>query len=176
MSTRRIMPAAPTCTCAAFRAELAAAAERERGLREELASARAQHAGPVAEPGVRYCDRCDGVGWHEGGPKLATTCDDCGGTGVVGDPDAVLAHVAREHAEVAAIGERVAKRVGETIARVKAERERDAARARIARATEAAEALRVRVNADGGALAGSLWEAVDDVLRALAGDDAGGAL
>lgn len=28
------------------------------------------------------CDRCDGVGWYEGAPKLQNTCEDCNGTGV----------------------------------------------------------------------------------------------
>lgn len=29
------------------------------------------------------CDMCDGCGWYEGGPTLATTCHVCEGTGIV---------------------------------------------------------------------------------------------
>ena len=29
------------------------------------------------------CDRCDGVGWYEGGKTLKTTCERCHGTGKV---------------------------------------------------------------------------------------------
>lgn len=29
------------------------------------------------------CDRCDGCGWHEGGPLLKNPCLQCGGTGLV---------------------------------------------------------------------------------------------
>lgn len=29
------------------------------------------------------CDRCDGIGWHEGGMVLETTCQRCGGSGVI---------------------------------------------------------------------------------------------
>lgn len=31
----------------------------------------------------KYCDRCDGCGWYEGGPTLMTQCEVCDGTGVV---------------------------------------------------------------------------------------------
>jgi len=33
---------------------------------------------------VQYCDRCDGVGWYEGGKTLQTTCEACAGTGYKG--------------------------------------------------------------------------------------------
>ena len=29
------------------------------------------------------CDFCDGCGWYEGGITIMTTCEKCGGTGVV---------------------------------------------------------------------------------------------
>jgi len=32
---------------------------------------------------VIECDRCDGVGWYEGGEALQTQCEECGGTGVI---------------------------------------------------------------------------------------------
>jgi hypothetical protein len=31
----------------------------------------------------KYCDRCDGCGWYEGGEFLQTTCEKCNGTGIV---------------------------------------------------------------------------------------------
>lgn len=35
------------------------------------------------KPDLWECDRCDGVGWYEGGETLCTHCEICDGTGVV---------------------------------------------------------------------------------------------
>lgn len=32
-------------------------------------------------PSKEYCDRCNGVGWYEGGKTLQTLCEQCKGTG-----------------------------------------------------------------------------------------------
>jgi protein gp37 len=37
----------------------------------------------VRQSGAEECDRCDGVGWFEGGRALKTSCDRCEGTGIV---------------------------------------------------------------------------------------------
>lgn len=34
-----------------------------------------------------HCDRCDGCGWYEGGATLKTTCEVCGGSGVITSPN-----------------------------------------------------------------------------------------
>jgi hypothetical protein len=34
-------------------------------------------------PTVVECERCDGCGWYEGGATIKTTCEKCGGTGVL---------------------------------------------------------------------------------------------
>lgn len=38
-----------------------------------------------------YCDRCDGCGWYEGGATLNTTCEKCGGSGVITSAPALAA-------------------------------------------------------------------------------------
>lgn len=38
---------------------------------------------PSTEGAEEYCGDCDGCGWNEGGAAIKTTCDTCGGTGMV---------------------------------------------------------------------------------------------
>lgn len=35
-------------------------------------------------PSAEDCERCDGVGWYEGGAAIKTPCERCHGTGMVG--------------------------------------------------------------------------------------------
>jgi rRNA maturation protein Nop10 len=42
------------------------------------------------------CDRCDGCGWYEGGKTLKTTCEKCGGTGVIKKPKQYKEEVDKE--------------------------------------------------------------------------------
>jgi hypothetical protein len=60
---------------------------------EDAAALAAQNAAIDARADLWECDRCDGYGWYEGGVTLQTSCERCGGTGVV-DRSAARAAVA----------------------------------------------------------------------------------
>jgi len=52
-----------------------------KALSHTLVIDRPDYSKPIVDE--EYCDRCDGCGWYEGGKTLKTTCEKCGGTGVV---------------------------------------------------------------------------------------------
>jgi hypothetical protein len=69
---------------ASLTAQLAAKGEEVERLRPDAEKWRElMEATKLKAMVPQECDRCDGVGWHEGGMVLETTCQRCGGSGVI---------------------------------------------------------------------------------------------